>query len=282
VLAAEESHGVIVVPTIRDKDATPACMYLAALYQKLYRKKQTLLDYYIHILEEFGGGDIVNRSIMMSGAEGMLKKNRILESLRQSPPQSLGGQPVRKIVDYWDQKLFGPFVSQTDRLPRNVLQIFTDALVVTVRPSGTEPKLKFYCQLLPAKKPSAARGTALLSELRTIADQLARRIYNDLLSRIGLSVDEAALLLPDIVDLDCKQNFEQKVVPQLRQALADERFASLNDVLAWLRRETASMTPGADPLPALKAPVAYLLTHQFRDLSSRRPFQELETWAKQH
>ena len=52
VLAAEESHGVIVVPTIRDKDATPACMYLAALYQQLHKRGMTLLDYYVRILEE--------------------------------------------------------------------------------------------------------------------------------------------------------------------------------------------------------------------------------------
>ena len=71
VLAAEESHGVIALPHILDKDATPACMYLAGLYQRLATQGRTLLDYYISILEQLGGFDTVNRSIMMAGAAGM-------------------------------------------------------------------------------------------------------------------------------------------------------------------------------------------------------------------
>ena len=91
VLAAEESHGVIMVPTIRDKDATPACMYLAALYQMLRRQGQTLLDYYVGLLEKFGGYDTVNRSLTMTGAEGIIRKDRIMEHFRKSPPAALGG-----------------------------------------------------------------------------------------------------------------------------------------------------------------------------------------------
>jgi phosphoglucomutase/phosphomannomutase len=73
VLATEESHGVVMVPTILDKDSTPACMYLAALYQRLRKQNQTLLDYYVRILEELGGYDDVNRSIMMVGSRGSVE-----------------------------------------------------------------------------------------------------------------------------------------------------------------------------------------------------------------
>ena len=188
VLAAEESHGVMMIPGILDKDATPACMYLAVLYQSLKEQGLTLLDYYIRILEDLGGYDCVNRSIMMTGAQGMLRKDRIMESLRQSPPATFGDQAVRKIVDYWDEQLFGPFVSQTDKPPRNVLQIFSEAFVITVRPSDTEPKLKLYCQLLPCGEPSGASGRELLSEVRKRADAVARRVYNELLARIEFPV----------------------------------------------------------------------------------------------
>ncbi|MBI4661513.1 MAG: hypothetical protein HY735_22045 [Verrucomicrobia bacterium] len=280
VLAAEESHGVIVVPTIRDKDAAPACMYLAALYQRLHREGRTLLDYYVSMLEEFGGYDTVSRSITMIGAEGILRKDRILESLRQSTPACLGGQEVRKVVDYWDQRAFGPFVSETDRLPRNVLQVFTDNFIITIRPSGTEPKLKFYCQLLPFGAPSQAKGMALLREVREKADRIASSVYNDLLGRIDFSLSEAALLIPDIVDLDSKRGFQEKTVPQLREALAKGTFGSLEEVLQWLRREAAAMTPGADALPALKAPVARLCDEWHKDLSSASRFAELDQWAK--
>jgi phosphoglucomutase len=279
VLAAEESHGVSMIPTIRDKDSTPACIYLAALYQKLQKEGKSLLDYYVQILEELGGYDNVARSITLTGAAGMLKKERIMASLRQSPPQTLGSYAVHKVVDYWDTEAFGPFLSETDRLPRNVLQIFTDAFIITVRPSGTEPKLKFYCQLMPHGEPSAARGMALLGEVRGKAESIARLVYHQLLARIDLSLGEASCLLPDIIDLDRKQDFEQHIVPRLREAVASGTFTSLNDLLAWLRRQVAAMTPGADPLPALKAPLAYLCNQWAADLGESPRLTELRAWA---
>ncbi len=281
VLAAEESHGVMLLPHIRDKDSTPACMYLAALYQRVRREGRTLLDYYIQILEELGGYADVNRSIMMSGAEGTLKKDRIMASLRQSPPQTFSGYPVQKVVDYWNEQLFGPFVSDTDRLPRNVVQIFTDAFVITVRPSGTEPKLKLYCQLLSHGESPRTRGAELLREVRIKADRIARQVYNELLACVGLSLDEAGLLLPDIIDLDRKRDFEQRTVGQLREALANGTFSHLNDLLGWLRTEVAAMIPGADPLPALKAPVAYLCTQWAKELPSTPLLAELANWARE-
>lgn len=281
VLAAEESHGVSMVPTIRDKDSTPACMYLAALYQRLQREGKTLLDYYIHILEDLGGYDNVARSITLTGAEGMLKKDRIMASLRESAPKTLSSYVVYKMVDYWDEEAFGPFVSETDKLPRNVIQLFTDAFIITVRPSGTEPKLKLYCQLLPHGQPSSAHGMELLQEVRVKAEAVARLVYNELLARLGLSLGEAGLLLPDMIDLDRKQDFELHTVRQLREALITGTFTSLDDLLAWLRDEVAAMIPGADPLPALRAPVAYLCEQWAEELAAAPLLPVLARWAKQ-
>ena len=87
-----------------------------ALYQRLHKEGRTFLDYYAGILEECGGYDTVNRSITMTGGEGIIRKDRIMLQLRETPPQSMGGQAVRKVVDFWDEKTFGPFVSETDRL----------------------------------------------------------------------------------------------------------------------------------------------------------------------
>jgi phosphoglucomutase len=280
VLAAEESHGVSMIPTIRDKDSTPACIYLAALYQRLQSEGKTLLDYYIHILEDLGGYDNVARSITLTGAGGMLKKDRIMASLRKSPPTTLSSYTVHKVVDYWDEEAFGPFVSETDQLPRNVIQIFTDAFIITVRPSGTEPKLKLYCQLVPHGELSAARGMELLCEVRVKAESIARLVYNELLARIDLSLGEAGRLLPDIIDLDRKQDFEQHTVPRLRESLTEATFASLDDLLAWLRSQVAAMTPGADPLPALKAPMAYLCDQWTAELGESPLLAALKAWAK--
>ena len=260
VLAAEESHGVIMLPGIRDKDATPACMILAALHQRETARGRTLLDYYAEILERLGGYDNVNRSIVMLGADGIAKKDRIMASLREHPPQEIGGQPVRRLLDYWDEQAFGPFLSESDRLPRNVIQVQTDGFIVTIRPSGTEPKLKLYCQLLPDPSAPALKGggQALLRAVRTRAEEVARQGTSDLLRRIDVEVGTAALLLPDIIDLDQKLRFERETVGALREALEQRAHPDLDALLSWLRTDIAAMTPGTDPLPAVKAPLRWL------------------------
>ncbi len=280
VLATEESHGVLLVPSIKDKDSVPAAMYFAALYQKLHKQGKNMLDYYIQMLEELGGYDNVNRSIMMSGAQGMLKQKKIMEALRANLPQTFGGYKVNKTSDYWDEKTFGPFASDTDRLPRNVLQIFTDAFVITIRPSGTEPKLKFYCQLLPYGEKCMLKGQALLSHVREQAEKTARVVYNEILAKLDCSMEEPGLLLPDIIDLDNKLAFQKKTVPALLQGLKDNRFAQKEDVLGWLKQECAAMTPGADPLPALKKPLAYLCDLWKKELPSCSLLSPLKEWAK--
>jgi hypothetical protein len=95
-----------------------------------------------------------------------------------------------------------------------------------------------------------------------------------------LSLGEAGCLLPDIIDLDRKQDFEQCTIPRLRQALREETFATLDDLLAWLRNQVAAMIPGADPLPALKAPVAYLCDHWAAELKGSLMLAELHAWVE--
>ncbi|MBP6820597.1 MAG: hypothetical protein KA368_03590 [Acidobacteria bacterium] len=280
VFATEESHGVLMIPTIMDKDSTPACMYLSALYQRLHKQGRTLLDYYTDILEELGGYDDIGRSITMTGAEGVAKRDRIMNSLRQNPPTEIGGYAVQKIVDFWDQDTFGAFVSETDKLPRNVIQYTTEAFFLTVRPSGTEPKLKLYCQVVPYGEPSKAKGLELLREVRVKADGVSRQVYNSLLGRIDLSLSEASLMLPDIIDLNRKLDFELQAVPQLREALAKGTFADLDELLGWLREQVAAMTPGANPLPALKAPLAHLCQEWSAEPGSTPLLRELADWTK--
>jgi phosphoglucomutase/phosphomannomutase len=276
VLAAEESHGVIMLPGIRDKDASPACMYLAALHQRLRTRGKTLLDYYVGILERLGAYDNLNRSIVMIGADGVLKRDEIMSSLRASLPDEIAGQPVRKILDFWDEETFGAFVSDSDRMPRNVLQIQTDAFVVTIRPSGTEPKLKLYCQLLPDGDAPRGHGRELLDQVRARSEQVSRQIYGDLLDRIGIRLGPAALLLPDIVDLGAKVEFEEKTVPALREALSQHR--ELEGLLEWLASAVAPMTPGTDALPAVKDSVAHLCALWRDDLDSP-VLDALSAWA---
>jgi hypothetical protein len=268
----------MLLPTPAEKDAAPACMYIAALYQRLHQEGRTLLDYYYSILEELGSFDVVNRSIMMVGAEGMLRIERIMASLRKGKPETFGGETVRNVVDYWDTAKFGPLKSESDKLPRNVVVIDTDNTTFTVRPSGTEPKLKIYCQLRGVRHSGKLSGAQLQNEAREKADRLARHAYNDLLGRIDLSLDEAALLLPDIIDFNRKEDFQKRVVPALRDAMASGRFRSRDAILDWLRGEIQGMLPG-DPLPAVKAAVGHLCTEWQRAPGAKPVLAELSAWA---
>ncbi len=255
VMAAEESHGLCMLPEIADKDSTPACMVLAGLYQRQKAQNRTLLDYYLTILEEVGAYDTVNRSLMMLGSEGVRRRDTIMTWLRSTPPAHIAGAAILRTVDHWDPALFGPFVSESDKLPRNVIEIFTDRFVVIIRPSGTEPKVKFYCHLLPEGAPKGLRGRALLTALRAEAERSAAAIYRDLLAPLGISLADPALLLPDIIDLDGKRAFERDVVPDLERRIFEGGTDDLTPTLAWLREACSWLVPGADPLPAVKASV---------------------------
>ncbi len=280
VLAVEESHGGMLTPHLKDKDAAPVCLYFATLYQLLRQDGKTLLDYYIHILEELGGYADVNRSIMLSGAQGVLDRDRLMRSLRATPPRQLGGCAVTDMIDYWDEARFGPFVSDTDRLPRNVLQMRTAGGVTIIRPSGTEPKLKLYCQLMPDQAETPLRGRALLDAVRTRAEATARQVYNDLLARLDCRLSAASLRLPDMIELAHKRAFDTSTVPRLRQALLSGSLSSLDDTLAWLRAETSGMTPGADPVPALHAPLAVLCEQWQAEGLASPALEALHQWAQ--
>ena len=285
VLATEEAHGVMLTPAIRDKDSAPACMFLAALYQKLHLQGRHLLEYYIEILEKLGEYADTGRSIVMTGAEGGFQRDRIVASLRASLPQTLGGREIGKVVDYWNEITFGKLQSSTDQLSRNVLQFFLDGFIVTVRPSGTEPKLKFYCQLVPVDEPqgktagSPLKGMELVRDLTERVETMARAIYKELLGRLDIHLGEPGLLLPDIIDIGRKQDFERKTVPQLREAIVQSRFKDRDELLNWLKGEVAAMTPGADPLPALKASVAWLCRQWENEAGGTHLLAELAEWA---
>jgi phosphoglucomutase len=256
VIAAEESHGILMLPSIRDKDATPAAMYMAALYQRLASEGKTLLDYYIAILEELGGYGEAARSIVMTGDEGVRRTSAIMASLRREPPDQLGGETVAEVIDYWDETRFGAVTTDTARLSRDVVQFILETFIVTVRPSGTEPKLKLYSQALPDEQSQKHRGATLMDYAEGRAQDMARDVYSELLSRVGVALTEAALHLPDIVPLTRKQAFDASIVPVLREKLSDNAFHGVDEVLTWLRAEASAMTPGADPLPALRRAVA--------------------------
>lgn len=279
ILAAEESHGLGTMPLVRDKDAAPACAHVATLYQRLQAEGDNLVAYYARLLERLGHYDSLSYSVVMTGAEGLEAIRGIMRSLREAPPESLGGQPVTRVADRWDEAAYGPFVSDTDRNARDIVQYHTQDYVFTVRPSGTEPKLKVYCQLLPTAQTAGLQGLSLLAALRERTQGGSRQICRELLRRVGIELGEAGLRIIDVVAINRKTDFERRLVPLLRERLQADGPATVEELLGWLREETKAMTPGTDPLPAIRPAVAYLL-EQWPELAGRPLCQALKDWAE--
>jgi phosphoglucomutase len=159
VLASEESHGLLVTAEIRDKDAGGAALLLAELALDQKRRGSTVLDYLGRIHRKFGFFSNEIRNMVMPGIEGKQTMARMLNRLRQSPPQSLGGLAVTGFEDLQDENgWMGPFKGATDRAARNFL-IFQlgEHARVALRPSGTEPKAKAYIEV---SSPPCPAGTS--------------------------------------------------------------------------------------------------------------------------
>lgn len=144
----EESYGCLIGTHARDKDAIVATMALceAAAYYKTQGK--TLWDAMVDMYEKYGYYKDDIQSITLKGIEGLQKIQEILETLRKNPPTEFGGYKVRKARDYQAdtiKDLETGEVMSTGLPASNVLYYdLTDDAWLCVRPSGTEPKVKFY------------------------------------------------------------------------------------------------------------------------------------------
>ncbi|MEP7268350.1 MAG: phospho-sugar mutase [Saprospiraceae bacterium] len=148
IIGGEESFGLMVGDKVRDKDAVSAVALLCemAAYEKDNGK--TLFDKLIELYIQFGFYKEKLISITKKGMDGQEQIAAMMESYRNSPPESINGSKVVKLLDYELQKGVNPQTNESwnIELPQsNVLQfILEDGSQISARPSGTEPKIKFY------------------------------------------------------------------------------------------------------------------------------------------
>jgi phosphomannomutase len=244
ILAGEESHGVLLTPEIRDKDAAGGALILCELLSQLRARGRYLPEYRDSLTKQCGSYQNVSRSIVMKGIRGVTLLQRMMDSLRNQPPAEFAGMPVRRALDLL-QPEHGPLRSDTERLSRNFLVYELDRAQVVVRPSGTEPKAKIYVDLEGAT-PVEARA-------------LAARISVDCIARLGIQLSPSASLLPDYVDLDLRTAFDTKFRPELEAALPVLSQKDHPEQLHWLRERLAPYGSGSDPLAATSLAVSHLL-----------------------
>ena len=134
----EESYGYNAGEFVRDKDAVITCALIAECAAWCADQGKTLYQLLQDIYAEFGLYKESLISLTKKGKAGLEEIQSMMKSYRENPPATIAGSPVVKVIDYNKPEETG--------LPKsNVLQFYTeDGSVVSVRPSGTEPKIKFY------------------------------------------------------------------------------------------------------------------------------------------
>jgi len=138
VCGGEESYGFNVGEFVRDKDAPVTCAFVAECAAWAAEQGKTLYQLLQDIYAEFGYYKESLISLTKKGKAGLEEIAAMMVEYRNNPPKEMAGSPVIKVIDYNKPE-------ETGLPASNVLQFYNEAGdVVTVRPSGTEPKIKFY------------------------------------------------------------------------------------------------------------------------------------------
>lgn len=148
IAGGEESYGYLVGDAVRDKDAIASCAFIAEMAAHAKDKGESLFEAMLQMYVSYGFYKEKLISLTKKGKSGAEEIQEMMKDLRSNPPKYLAGSQVKKLFDY-DAQVEKDLLTQQEskiELPReNVLQFLTeDGSLISARPSGTEPKIKFY------------------------------------------------------------------------------------------------------------------------------------------
>lgn len=186
----EESHGYLRAPEVRDKDAAQAAVLLAERAAELKASGHTLVDALEEIWARYGYYHELTRSIPLQGAGGGALGVRMMEALRENPPRTIAGEAILAVSDRKSGLVIdlasGKEVGRAPGIPGNLLIFHLEeggAERISVRPSGTEPKVKIYIQIR-GKGPLERQAE---SSARVMVQARAERLAADFASLMGRS-----------------------------------------------------------------------------------------------
>lgn len=163
----EESYGCLIAPHARDKDGISAVMALCEATAYYKSKGLSLWDQMIKIYEKYGYYKEGQISIVLKGADGAAEIKNKMSKMRANPPKELAGLDVLEVRDYQEHivKKSNGEIFKTDLPTSNVLYYeLSNNSWCCVRPSGTEPKIKFYMGVKGSTMQDAENQLAVLSE----------------------------------------------------------------------------------------------------------------------
>lgn len=179
IAAGEESYGYMVGDFVRDKDAVSACAFFAAMAANSAEEKKSMYDWLIEMYVEFGFYKEHLMNLTKKGQQGEQEIKAMMEKFRNNPPAEINGSRVTRLLDYKlleETDLISGKKSSLDFPVSDVLQFYlADGTKVSVRPSGTEPKIKFYIAVsteLPSRKEFESRERELDKRIKAIGNYL--------------------------------------------------------------------------------------------------------------
>ena len=172
VFGFEESYGCLAGTYARDKDAVVATLLICEMAAYYKAKGMTLYEGLLEVYKKYGFFKEGIKSLTLKGIEGVEKIQKIMSSFRENPPAEFAGIPVTWARDYKTKqfKNLQTGESEEDTLPVSDVLHYTleDGTWLCIRPSGTEPKLKFYYGV---KGTSVADADAKIAALDTDVDK---------------------------------------------------------------------------------------------------------------
>jgi phosphoglucomutase len=177
----EESFGFMPADFVRDKDAVSSCALMAEITAWAIDQGKTLYELLQDIYLEYGYSKEKLKSVVRPGKKGADEIQQMMSDFRTNPPRELGGSPMEWVKDYSTLVAKNLITSEEKKIDQkvtsNVLQFFTqDGTKISVRPSGTEPKIKFYFEVKgelksradfdKAEKTAEAKIETIMNELK--------------------------------------------------------------------------------------------------------------------
>ena len=169
----EESYGYLIGDSVRDKDAVASCAIIAEMAAWAKDSGKTLYEVLMEIYAEYGLYNETMVSITKKGKEGADQITEMMRSYRENPPSKLGGSIISKLIDYQSSTSTSLHTGESESIdfPKsNVLQFITeDKTKISIRPSGTEPKIKFYFGVYK----SMSQHASFADEIESLIEKVA-------------------------------------------------------------------------------------------------------------
>ncbi|WP_158996875.1 phospho-sugar mutase [Pigmentibacter ruber] len=173
LFGTEESFGYMPNNNVRDKDAIGAMCQAAEMLAFIEGQNKSLCEYLFEIFEKYGAWQEHLINVDLYGEEGSLKISKMMQTMREKPLMEWCGEKVVNIIDY-----LIPETQVKYQIPKsNVLQfLLTDGSKISMRPSGTEPKLKFYLSVCTKETDTQAAYQRTLNKIDILSKEVHRFI----------------------------------------------------------------------------------------------------------